>query len=150
MEKTLTNKQIYKVSEAISGLKELKAHFKFHYALNKTTKVLNAVLNSMPKYIPPKTEAYETFIKGVEDKIKTEKIKFADLSEVSDFYELEIENYSEAKQDRIDSLEIFKGVIEEWENKTQKVFFHSISEEFFPVGITGDEAEFLEEYFLEE
>jgi hypothetical protein len=150
MEKTLKNQKIYEISESIGELKELKAHFKFHYALNKTTKVLNAVLKNMPKYVPPKTETYENFIKVVEDKIKTEKIKFTDMSEVSSFYEKEIENYPEAKQDRINSLKIFKEVIEKWENDTQTIFFHSISEDLFPNEITGIQAEFLEEYFLED
>lgn len=147
MERVVTNKQIYEILQVIEDLANVKAHFKFHYALNKTKKVLEVKMKSAPTYVPPKTEEYELFIKETNKKAELEKIKFEDISS---FYEKELENYPEAKQNRLDSLEIFKTVVEEWELAEQEIFFHSIPAEYFPELVSGGQAHILTEYFLEQ
>lgn len=146
----LKNVEIYNLTEELEKLKDLKAPFKFHYALNKNKKNFERLLKGMPNYKPPTSNGYKEFLENVNSKIKKENIVFENAVEVDNFYKEEIKNYPEAEKERNDSLKTFGELLTAWENSEQEVEIYTVSEEFLPTDLDGHSAEVIIEYFLEQ
>lgn len=142
----LTNQIIFNLNEIVNEI-NVPAPLKFNYMLDKNKGKFRSIVKTLPRFEVPKDKVYEEFLKVTEEKIKTEKITFKNSSEVSEYYQKELESNPAAKALREKAVEEHKVKVTEWEKTKVNVDIHLISIQDLPDGLTQEQYSDFKNFF---